>query len=247
MFALVGLLAVITILLISSRVASVALEATGMARESAQFQARSALMGVGFTTSEAEDITSHPVRRRIVLYLMTVGNASVVTGIGSFLLTFLDAEKTQTLRRSGLLVVGLVVILGAFHTRLANRGVERATRALLNKYTSLDTRDYAALLRIENQYAITELHARTGDWIVGRPLSELHLTKEGVVVLGVHRSDNSFVGAPMGETVIEHDDAVVAYGRIEVLQELASRPASRGGDVAHDRAMSEQQHVIEGD
>lgn len=183
MIALAGLLLLVTILLVVSRIGSVALEATGMARDSAEFQARSALLGVGFTTSEAEEITSHPVRRKIVLYLMTVGNASVIAGIASFLLAFLDAETQQTVRRSGILMIGVVAIIAAFHTGLAKRVIERSTHAMLARYTTIDIRDYAALLRVENDYAITEL---------------------------------------------QDDDYVVAYGRLEVLQELANRPATTG-------------------
>ena len=40
----------------AARVATIALVGTGMATESAAFQARSALMGVGFTTAEAEGV-----------------------------------------------------------------------------------------------------------------------------------------------------------------------------------------------
>ncbi len=242
MFALVGLLSVLTTLLIVSRIGSVALEATGMARDSASFQARSALLGVGFTTSEAEDITSHPVRRQIVLYLMTIGNASVVAGIASLMLAFLNTETEQTLRRSVLLIVGIIAIFAAFHTRAANAIIQRATRALLARFTELDTQDYAALLRVQNDYAITELHARNGEWMVGRPLSELHLTREGVVVLGIHRTDGRFDGAPNGDTVVNDDDHVVAYGRIEVLRNLANRPAATG-DTIHDQITVEHRKL----
>ncbi len=245
MIALAGLLTLVTTLLVVSRIGSVALGATGMARDSAEFQARSALLGVGFTTSEAEDITSHPVRRKIVLYLMTVGNASVIAGIASFLLAFLDTEAQQTVRRSGILVVGILAIMAAFHTGLANRLIERSTRAMLRRFTALDVRDYAALLRVENDYAITELHARTGEWLVGRPLSELHLTREGVVILGVHRADGAFLGAPTGETIIENDDYVVAYGRIGVLRELANRPASTGDQIHQQIAAEHQRSLVD--
>ncbi|MDH3684206.1 MAG: potassium transporter TrkA, partial [Acidimicrobiia bacterium] len=104
MFAVITFLVVIAIVLTAARVGSVALEATGMARDSAQFQARSALLGVGFTTSEAEDITGHPTRRKIALWLMTFGNAGAITAIGSFVLTFGGTETAQTLQRSGLLL-----------------------------------------------------------------------------------------------------------------------------------------------
>lgn len=244
MLALLSLLTLVTLFLIASRVASVALEATGMARDSAQFQARSALMGVGFTTAESDDITAHPVRRKIALYLMTFGNAGIITGVGSFLLTFIGSQGSQTFQRSAVLVGGIALLLLAFHTSVANRLVERLTRGALQRYTSLDTRDYAALLRVEDRFAITELHVQDGSWMVDKPLSQLHLTREGVVVLGIHRADGRFVGTPTGDTAIHAGDQVLAYGRFEVLTELAHRPADTG-DRIHDRVADEHQHLVD--
>lgn len=246
MIALLPLFFLITMILTASRVAAVALEATGMARDSAQFQARSALMGVGYTTSEAEDITSHPVRRRIVLNLMTFGSATLITGVGGLLLTFINAEGSTTVARSAGLVIGILALLGAFHTTLANRGIERATRWAIRRHTSIDVQDYAALLRVEDDYAITEIRARTGEWIVGRPLADLHLTQEGVVVLGIHRAGGDFLGTPTAATMIEDGDEVLAYGRTEVLRELATRPAA-GGDSIHQDVAVEHQQIIEDD
>ena len=242
MLALVALLILVLLFHITSRVSAVALEATGMARDSARFQARSALMGVGYTTAEAEDVTSHPARRRIVLFLMTFGNAGIVTGIAGLLLTFIDTEATQTLERSAILVAGILGILLGLHTRAVDGLIGRATRAVIGRYTALDVRDYAALLSLDNDYAITELHARSGDWLVGPPLAKLELTKEGVLVLAVRRASGRFVGAPRGDFVFEDDDRVVAYGRSDVLKDLAVRPVETGG-VDHDRRIEEQQHL----
>ncbi|MDH3680625.1 MAG: TrkA C-terminal domain-containing protein [Acidimicrobiia bacterium] len=243
MIALIALLILVTLFLMASRVSAVALEATGMARPSAQFQARSALMGVGYTTAEAEYVTSHPARRRIVLFLMTFGNAGIVTGIGGFILTFIDTEATQTLRRSAILVAGILLILLALRTSVIDRLIGRATRAIVRRFTALDVRDHAALLPLENDYAITEIHARDGDWIVGRPLADLELTKDGVMVLGIHRASGDFVGAPRGETVFEDGDEIVTYGRTQILKELTSRPSSTG-DRTHDRVTKEQHRFI---
>ena len=243
MLALLPLLTLVTLFLIVSRVASVALEATGMARDSAQFQARSALMGVGCTTAESDDITAHPVRRKIALYLMTFGNAGIITGVGSFLLTFIGSQGSQTFQRSAVLVGGIALLLLAFHTNLANRLVERLTRQALQRYTSLDICDYAALLRVEDRFAITELHVQDGSWMVDKPLTELHLTREGVVVLGIHRIDGGFTGIPTGDTVIHAGDQVLAYGRFDVLAELPHRPADTG-DRIHDQVVDEHQHLI---
>ena len=54
MIALVTLLVVALFSLLVTRVATVALAATGLSQEAARFQARSAFSGVGFTTMESE-------------------------------------------------------------------------------------------------------------------------------------------------------------------------------------------------
>ncbi|MEE3220394.1 MAG: potassium transporter TrkA, partial [Planctomycetota bacterium] len=54
MVAVATLLITLTVTLLITRVATVALMVTGLSRESARFQARSALTGVGFTTYESE-------------------------------------------------------------------------------------------------------------------------------------------------------------------------------------------------
>jgi Trk-type K+ transport system membrane component len=58
---------------------SVALEATGMERSRAHFQALSALSGTGFTTRDAETVVNHSSRRWIVTWLMFFGNAGFIT------------------------------------------------------------------------------------------------------------------------------------------------------------------------
>lgn len=75
MVAIASLLVIVTISVVVTRVATSALELTGVSRELATFQARSAYTGVGFTTEEAEAVVTHPIRRRIVLNLMLLGNA----------------------------------------------------------------------------------------------------------------------------------------------------------------------------
>ena len=58
MIAAISVLLVVIVSMIVIRVAIVALIHTGMGREEARFQARSAFTGAGFTTSESESIVS---------------------------------------------------------------------------------------------------------------------------------------------------------------------------------------------
>ena len=55
--------------LLINRIATAALMSTGMSKEMARFQARSAFSTVGFTTTESESVVNHPVRRRIIAFL----------------------------------------------------------------------------------------------------------------------------------------------------------------------------------
>lgn len=240
MVAVFSLLLVATLFISAARVATIALVGTGMASDTANFQARSALMGVGYTTSEAEDVLNHPVRRKIVLWLMTFGNAGVITGVTSLLLGFVNADPDQSLRRVSFLIVGLIVLLIATKLKSLERALAKATRWALARWTTLDTRDLASLLRFSHDIGIIELHARAGDWLVGRPLDRLHLPEEGVVILGIHRQDGSFMGAPNGQTVISAGDTVIAYGRLDHLTDLDDRHSGRRGDLAHERAVEDE-------
>ena len=64
------------------RAAAIALMMTGLEKNKARFQALSAFTGTGFTTKEAEIVVNHPQRRKIVRWLMIMGNAGIVTVIG---------------------------------------------------------------------------------------------------------------------------------------------------------------------
>jgi hypothetical protein len=106
--AIVTVFVVLLASLLIARVGAVALSVTGMSRESARFQARSAFFGVGFTTAEAESVVAHPVRRRIVGWLILLGNAGVISILGSLVITF-GGERT-TLGHIAVLLGGLVVL-----------------------------------------------------------------------------------------------------------------------------------------
>lgn len=244
MIAVVSLLAVATLFITAARVASIALVGTGMASETASFQARSALMGVGYTTSEAEDVINHPVRRRIILWLMTFGNAGIITGVVSLLLGFINADGDQAATRAAALGAGLLLLLVATRMRSLEDALGRITRWALARWTTLDTRDFASLLRFGHDFSVIELHARGDDWLVDRPLGRLHLPAEGIVVLGLHRADGHFIGAPTGQTVVRAGDTVIAYGRLDHLEDLDERHKGRDGDVAHEVAVREQEELV---
>ena len=64
MVAVLTLLSVVAISIIIVRVATKALQLTGLPAEAARFQAYSAFSGTGFTTEEAEDIRAKHAHER---------------------------------------------------------------------------------------------------------------------------------------------------------------------------------------
>jgi hypothetical protein len=221
--------------LIINRIATIALTLTGMSRASARFQARSALSGTGFTTSEAEGVANHPVRRRIVMILMLTGNAGIVVTIGSLAAT---TSRSVANRGQGglplwatyalivLAVGGLLYVMGL---RPVDRALSRVIRRGLRRYTDLEVRDYEALLEIHGGYTVSELLVRPNDWLADKTLAELRPNDEGVLVLGVQR-DGTYLGAPTGALRIQPGDNVLVYGPSDRVIELDERPAGPEGE-----------------
>jgi hypothetical protein len=244
MIGIVGVIAALTVLsvsLIVTRLATIALGLTGLSQEAARFQARSAFTGTGFTTSEAEKVVEHPVRRRIIMLLMTARSAGLVSIIISLILSFGtgDGQRAQLLRLLGL-TGGVVVLWLLSSSRYVDRYVTRIMERALERWTDLDTRDYAGLLKLSGEYTIKELRVEEGDWLADKKLKNCRLAQEGINVLGIYRSDGSYVGAPKGDTEIYDDNTLILYGRAKVLRELDQRKADLSGDRAHEQAVSDQ-------
>lgn len=148
MLPIVSLLVIVFLSLVVTRIATVALVHTGLGREAARFQARSALTGVGFTTSEAEQIVSHPVRRRVVMVLMLVGNAGIVTAMASLLLSFVSPGGADGMTVLGLLAGGVALIWWIASSEWVDARLSRLISLALGRWTSIDARDYAKLLHL---------------------------------------------------------------------------------------------------
>ncbi|MFH5803283.1 TrkA C-terminal domain-containing protein [Alienimonas sp. DA493] len=245
--AFLSLLATLTISLVVTRVATVAFMATGMSRESARFQARSAFTGVGYTTNEAESVVNHPVRRRIAMILMLLGNLGVATVAGTVMLSvsqFTGANDPRKVAFAvGVLLAGTATLILLANSEWVERRLNRIISRALRKYTSLNVQDYVALLHLAQGYVISELRVEPEDWLANKTLIQLALPQEGVLVLGVQRKGGTYVGAPHGETMIRPYDTLLVYADGGRVEELDSRRAGRAGDEEHAAAVAAQGRV----
>ncbi len=228
--AIVVLVIIISLNLLVIRIATAALVLTGMSREMARFQARSAFCTVGFTTSEAESVVSHPVRRRIIMILMLAGNVGFTSTIVTASFSF-HGEGTFGMAGRVLILAGMVTGFWALSmSRMVDNLMFRVTSWMLSKFTTLEAHDYTTLLGFGEGYCVTEMPVDPGDWLVGKNLGTLHLTDAGVVVLGIRRKTGEFVGSPGAGVYVRNGDTLVVYGTrpdIAALDAARSDPAAR--------------------
>jgi len=242
-----GIITVILILVFSiliTRVASIALMHTGLSRESSRFQARSAFTGVGFTTSESEKVVNHPVRRRILLILMILGNAGIVTGVASLIIGFADIDSgIDNWIKVTVLVGGILILWNLSNSRWVDRRLSGLIERGLKRYTRLDVTDYASILQLSGDYRISEISIEKRHWLFRKKLKNTQLKEEGMNILAISRKDGTFLGSPSGETQIQDGDTLVIYGRTEALQRLEKRLKGKKGNREHRSMVIKQDRV----
>ncbi|MDH3584282.1 MAG: TrkA C-terminal domain-containing protein, partial [Phycisphaerae bacterium] len=250
MIPLITLVIALLLSMLVVRVGTVALTLTGLSRESARFQARSAFTGAGFTTSESEKVVHHPVRRRIIMLLMLLGNAGIVTVISTMVLSMASTVGDEQTAMVQILRIALMLgcVIGLWylaHSHWVDRWLSRWIKKALARWTDLDVRDYHGLFHLGRDYSVSEMLVQPDSWLSGHDLMDLQLSEEGVLVLGIERVDGTYFGAPRGQTRLEPGDTVILYGRDGVLADLDDRRQGLEGNTAHVRAVKEHVRAAE--
>jgi uncharacterized transporter YbjL len=244
MLSIISLLVIITLSILVTRIATVALTLTGLSKESARFQARSAFTGVGFTTAESEEVVNHPVRRRILLLLMLLGNVGIVSAMSSLILSFLrNGEAVSMFWRMALLFAGVALLWVVAVSPWVDRRLSRIISWALSRYTRVEVRDLSRLLNLSGEYSVTELQVQPTDWLAEQTLEALKLRDEGVLILGILRKEGAYLGAPNGGTKIQPGDTLILYGRSRALDRLDERRKGAEGDLEHEEASREQEGI----
>lgn len=237
MFAIASLLLVVVVSLLITRVAAAILVATGMSRQAARFQARSAFTGAGFTTSESEQVVNHPLRRRVIMLLMLLGNAGIVAAASTLILGFKSGGVGPAWVRVLELAAGLLALLYLSRSSWVDRRLTALIGRMLHRYTDVAVRDVGNLLDLSGNHAVVELAVAPGDWTAGRSLGELALREEGVVVLGITRPGGRYVASPTRATRVDAGDVLLVYGGSDAVRDLDRRPAGQQGELEHRRAV----------
>ena len=214
MTSFIALLLIVVVSLLIVQLGANALNLTGMSRSASQFQAASAFFGVGFTTRESEMVVEHPVRRRIVLHLIIAGNIGLTSALATLVVTLIQTRDAEN--RFWLMAPLLVASIIGFGLLMNVRWVKRPLDALMCRFLTgagvIRALDYEVLLHVKEGFSVSEVELWNGHPFVDRSLAESRPNDLGIVVLGIHRQDGSFTGAPGKHARLHAGDVVMIYG-----------------------------------
>ncbi|MFP4024044.1 MAG: TrkA C-terminal domain-containing protein [Thiohalospira sp.] len=242
MGSLISLVIILVLSVLITKIASESLIHTGLSKEMASFQARSAFTGVGFTTSESESIANHPVRRKIIMALMLIGNIGIISALASLMLTFVNISdnKTANIIRVSIIAGSLISLWLLSKSKWLEQLLAKMIKIALKKFTNLNIKDYVEILNLKNEYEISVINVNSDDWMANKRIKNINLRKEGVNLIGIQREDGTYIGTPYGDTKITEDDQLILYGRKKNLKNLEKRKQDASGDRDHQEAMKEQ-------
>lgn len=223
MTAAITLFFVLTISILMTRLGSVALRQTGLSPQVARFQALSAFTGTGFTTSEADSIVNHPLRRRIVALLMIIGNMGLVTVLATVILTFLGTRESISASFEQVLWLGAVLVVLWF--LVLNRHADRVfcdlMGRLLQRSALFESSQIVTLLQLPEAYIVAQIRIDEHSPLVGRPCREF--SEAGLKVLGITARNGHFTHLPAADRPLNPLDKVTLFGSDDDLRLFSER------------------------
>ncbi len=211
MYAVATFLVVAVVTTAFTKLATGALIATGVPPESATFQARSAFSGAGFTTTEAENVVNHRVRRRIIGTTMFVGSLGTPTLVLTVLVGFVAPGPGSTVERALVTISGLFLIVMAVFNKPAQRWLQGVGQRYVRKrLTPALASERLDLLTLSDEFAVQAVKFEATPQESVRSLRGLAQAFPDVTILGVRRGPNYF-GAPPVDIDLHAGDELIIY------------------------------------
>ncbi|HEX75542.1 MAG TPA: hypothetical protein G4O12_03045 [Dehalococcoidia bacterium] len=198
---------------------SIALEATGMERTKARFQALSALTGTGFTTREAESIVNHPKRRQIATYLIFIGNAGII----AFIILLVLYVRAGLVLPSISLIVIIIAILLAIGLTFWLGLIDKLTNAILNlvgKGHTVSNFTVEEILHQGGDYAVVRFTLSEQATIANLKLKDAGFQERAITILAIERGE-SILSYPQPEEKLLIGDNLLCYGKLAEISDIA--------------------------
>ena len=199
------------------RAGGIALMMTGLDRKKAIFQALSSFTGTGFTTKEAELVINHPTRRKIVSWLMILGNAGFVTLIVATTSTMVTSKGVTLPINIIVLALGSFLIYKLASKRKFMRKFEEYIEKKLIKSTAfVEEMPIEDLLHLMEGYGLVKGIISKGSSLIGSTISELR-KRSNIRILGIEREDK-WMPTPSDDEKVQDGDRLIVYGNMAELK-----------------------------
>ena len=189
---------------------SIFLEATGMERSKARFQALSALSGTGFTTRESESIVNHPKRRRIVSWLIFIGNVGIIAFI-MLMVLYLKAGLQAPSRLHIAIITG-VIILFVLVVKFVDKPTAAVVR-LISRRRALPHLITEELLHQAGEYGVVRISVSEEAVARGLTLKKAGFGEQGIMILAIERG-RDVLPFPKSEERVLAGDYLLCYGKV---------------------------------
>ena len=218
------------------RVGAIAFQLTGLEWSLAKFQSLSCFTGTGFTTKEAELITSSYQRRRIATTLMILGHAGLVALIATFAnsinpgsmaagiqIPVLSKLLPPTILAAANLVIIVAVVYFTFkfftRTRFARRITEFLRERVARKEI-ISAVSFEELAVVTGGYGVSRIQVGSQSTLPNRSIQDSGLRSKDITVLAVVRSGET-IPNPTAGTRIQLDDQLICFGKLESIREVS--------------------------
>jgi hypothetical protein len=232
-----GMLFIIMILIsfVIVRIGAIAFQLTGLEWSLAKFQSLSCFTGTGFTTQEAELITTDKQRRRIASVLMVLGNGGLVVMIATFANSLTPQQilhrplielilpvsvPSYLLPWINLLVIILVVlvIFKVFRNPKFSRALTNFLRKRVIRKELFTAASFEELLLATGGYGVSKIDICAGSPVLDKTLFESQLRRHDVTVLAITRAERT-IPNPSADTKILLGDQLICFGKLQNIRD----------------------------
>ena len=221
---------------------------TGLTKEKAKFQVISLITCSGYTTSEAEIVTTNKKRRRLAVVCMITGivfNVIIISFIINFIGSVTNTEIVQEQLYNILVIlgiaIGIIIILKIpFVSKILERGIEKAARKLLYRNQKYNT---LTMLDSYDKNAIVEIYINnTPEVLKNKTLMESDFKKRYNLNLLILKRKNRAIEITKN-TVIQDKDEIVVFGNKQTIKDLFTYKVDESYD--EEEIVKTRENIIE--
>lgn len=225
MIAIFTLVTIMFLSLLATRLATAVLMHTGMSRDNARFQARSAWTNSGYTTSQSECMVKHPQRRKVLMVLMLLGNVGLATTTAAFIIGMTGSGSTEhnVYLNAGILVAGIGFLLYLSKNRHFTAALDNLIDWVMLRFLRISRPGCSYICHFSDDYKLLEVELPVNHQLLNRKLGDLKTDEYNVKILQVIGSDGDVYMTPDRSMILTAGMKFVVFGNDRQIEEMLNK------------------------